>query len=440
MLSGITTFIALTLMSHSEASTAERLTQQHDQLTTTLIQRALRAETDDVAHTNWENGTNIALSVRARVELLRGSVSSHVVQKITRRAYEAAQQVLQYEAAALREQGNKNLDPNVRGWGTSKTIGLGTVKFKNVIDAYSTGTALGCLADLAELLSERGDDQTKELYNRLTPIIDYWIQSRMFSAPGGPSFDKIADRDPEIRKHVVHNTDALFGRALLLLSRVATHIQDNTNAQRYRSLAQSIAQQIKLNVIDHVLQSNKISLDAWTYELTLKDKIFKPRREEDSNHASYLLDFLDTAAATKLDSWLSERLVADLGKAFSTLVVSHPEGTPAIELYIDPASIQTEEGGKERCSDYVFKRDTRHTRRLVSLKRSFAANKTSLDMGLSLRTSWGWVKALRTHPELLMTLGDYLIAAAHDELPRNLFVAQAVFWRLTEPPSRSQDN
>ncbi len=400
-----------------------------------LRARALREESPRHDRDDWDHGVNLALSVRARVELVRGGMApagSADEKALIDRAWTAAQQALEYEAASLRARGTSGLDATVRGWGTRKPLSLGGISVPRAIDAYSTGTALGALADLAWLLDERHDRRGRDLTAKLEPIAAHWLGARRFAAPGGPAFDKIALPHPEVRQHVVHNTDALFGRALLSLSHAARLEGDATRAARYRELARAIANQIRQNLLERVLRDDRVSISDWTYELVRRGDAFQPHRPEDSNHASYLLDFLAAAATDHLDgdaSWLSARTIADLGATLSQVIVRRRDGSAAFELFVNPAEVRDDARGKKRAAGFVFAADEAHPERVASWWRELAGSTRTLDLGLSIRTSWGWTRAVRDRPDLLSLIGQSLLASDRPDLPLNLFLAQAVFWR-----------
>lgn len=413
--------------------------QPLDDLRTSLGQslrtRALREEHAKHDPDDWDHGVNLALSVRARVELVRGKMmraGSRDERALIDRAFQAAMLALAYEAASLRARGESGLDPAVRGWGTRKPLSLGKLSVPRAIDAYSTGTALGALSDLAWLLDERRDRRGRALTALLEPIVAHWLEARRFEVPGGPAFDKIALTDAEVRRHIVHNTDALFGRALLSLSHAARLEGDASRARRHRNLARAIARQIHQNLLARVLRDDRLNLSDWTYEMIRQGDSLRPGRPEDANHASYLLDFLTSAAAEQLDagaSWLCPRTVESLGAALSQVIVRRPDGSAALELFVDPAQVRGDARGKKRASQFAFTADPTHSQRVVSWWRELTGDARTLDLGLSIRTSWGFTRALRNRPDLLDVIGRSLLASDRPNLPLNLFLAQAVFWR-----------
>lgn len=397
-----------------------------------LMTRAQRPERPPTDRSEWDEGPNLALSARTCVELVRGGAASEIADGLVERAYQAAELAFTYEAAALRDQGGRELEATVRGWGTSKPLSLGTFWVARAIDAYSTGTALGGLSELAQLLLERGDERGGRLYARLVPIAEYWLAARQFAAPGGPAFDKIAVADPEIRRHVVHNTDALMGHALLSLAGAATLAGDVEPARRYRACAASVARQLEHNLIDRIAQHSSIRVADWTYELVQDGVLFTPHRGEDTNHASYVIDFLDAVVTQRLalDAvTLTPELIERLGASFEDAIVRRPDGSAATQLYVRASEPTTDAREKQRAREFSFDANAEYPRATVSLWRELSGEKRTLDLGLSIRTSWGWTKALRHRPDLLVILGGYLAEMGERELSRNLALAQAVFWR-----------
>ena len=220
--------------------------------------------------------------------------------------------------------------------------------------------------------------------------------------------------------------------ALLSLARAGSLAGDIDRARRHRAVAAAVARQLKHNLIDRVVEAAGLSIANWSYELVNDAGTFKPGRVEDTNHASYVLEFLDAATRDEPrieTGWLKPDLISRLGAAFEQAIVRKPDGSAATELYIKAAALPLNAREKQRAREFAFEASAEYPRGVVSLWRELSGEPRTLDLGLSIRTSWGWTRALRHRPDLLAILGSYLADIGDRDLSRNLFLAQAVFFR-----------
>jgi hypothetical protein len=89
--------------------------------------------------------------------------------------------------------------------------------------------------------------------------------------------------------------------------------------------------------------------------------------------------------------------------------------------------------GKKTIAEFVYERQPGRETEVASWWKQLAGATRALDLGLSIRTSWGWSQAVSDDPVLSTQLGRYLAAAARGKragLPANLFLSQAVWLRL----------
>jgi hypothetical protein len=407
-----------------------------------LRARALEAEKAGPGLAEWDRAINVAISVRARAILLgAGGLSAGDAEDVARRAKEATALVLADEARGPRiAAAAGDTLGGARGWGTAKPIHMGTVQAVRVVDAYSTSMVLVSLADWLEVSVSRDPGYARRLLADLAPIADHWLGARSFSAPGGGlSFEKIAVADPAIRHYRVFNTDALFARALLVIGDAAGRLGDGARAARYRSAAVEIGLGLKALVVDRVLgRGGPAHADAWSYALeTLAGGSTAPQRGEDANHASFVLDFLSLAAERKLAPPGAGALFSpgDLDRLAALLPTSvfvlDGQGAPAYAVFVDPADVTRDARGKTRSAAFSLAADESHPKQVATWWRQLAGRDRTVDLGQSIRTSWGWVEAARGQPALLETIGRYLTAAHggnDDGGGANLFLSEATWF------------
>jgi hypothetical protein len=405
---------------------------------TPLRDQALRPEQAGAGLADWDHAIAVAISVRARAALL-GSVllSAHDAALVAARAREATELVLADEAQSPRIAAGSRLR-GVRGWGTAKPIHIGAIEAIRVVDAYSTAMVLSSLTDWLEIGASRDAGYGRHLLASLAPIFDHWLAARSFVPTGGGlSFEKIAVADPAIRRYRVFNTDALFGRAFLVAATVADQQGDHARAARYHDAALAVARGLKAHVVDRVLdRSGHLHPEAWLYALEpAAPRQPRVERGEDANHASFVLDFLASAAARRLAPPRGAPLFSqdDLDRLAQLLPIAvfvhGPDGEAALSLFVDPSDVSEDARAKKRSAAFSFAPSGAQRRQVVSWWRQLAGEHRSLDLGHSIRTAWGWIEAAQRSPQLLETLGRFLDAAAAqgDGEGANLFLARATW-------------
>lgn len=376
----------------------------------------------------------LAFAVRARIELLRAHQLDDAAYD---QAKSAAQSVLAQEAAARVAAGHPQLIG--RGWGTAKPIVLGPVAVSEANDAYSTGAVLGSLAELAVYEHERGElAAARELGGVLFAVADDWLAHRYFRGPeGAASFEKIATDDARIRRYHVHNTDALLGRALLVLSEVAQRLGEPARAMRYREVALAVGQTLKRLVIAPLFDEQRQVVAArWVYAHEQRtDGKLEPGRGEDTNHAAYVLDFVALAIRMELGKSRTSPALFDraqldaLGSLLATVFIEDSDGGPAYEVFVEKGTVDIDSRGKTQGDEFSLRPGG--TRVAESTwYRELSGQRRSIDLGRSIRTSWGWAEAVKDQPRLYEQLGRYLLArSGRGVWPANLFLAGAVWWR-----------
>lgn len=414
------------------------------EMTRRLVVRAQQSERVGSAD-DWDHAIEISMSIRARTELLRArAATGPEAAAIREAALAAAPLVMSYEAEGdLGRSFSRASLPGVRGWGTSKPIKIGPVSAPTAVDAYSTSVTLGGLAALAEYLGDDGDPAGASLFAKIAPIADHWIGFRMFDVPsGGRSWQKIVTRDPAIFRMVVFNTDAMFARDLLILAKVARRLGDSARATSYETTAEAVGRRIHASLVAPMIDSEgHAHPEKWVYGLEVTDDgRVVAQRIEDSNHASFTLDFIALALERGLgdahgNPVFSSAELDALGSIIGQAVfVRRPDGEPAYTLWVDPAEVSTTgERGKRKVSDFAFTGDARHTAAMSSWWKQLAGSSRALDMGSSIRTSWGWSEAVQKQPALFEPIGRYLAAQASergDDAPANLLLSEAVWLRL----------
>ncbi len=389
----------------------------------------------------WDRAADLALAIRARVELLRARVvPAEQVSTIRDRALAAASLVLSYEVRG--NIGQSYAGPDVgdaRGWGTSKSIKLGTVAADKAVDAYTTSTTLGGLADLAEFEASQGNRSgAADLFAKIAPIADHWIEHRMFDIPGGSgrSWEKIVTVDPAIHHYVVYNTDAEFSRDLAILASVARTLGDGTRAATYENVAISVGKRLRDTLIAPILEGGPHP-ERWAYALELRDDQLTFQRVEDSNHASFTLDFIALAVERNLGGIFTRSQLNGLGTILdASLFVKSPEGGPAYSVFVNPA--ETSNFGvrnKKKIKNFTFAAEGDSTTEVASWWKELAGPSRDLDLGLSIRTSWGWSEAVSDRPAVLDQIGQYLEAEARcgqNEQAANVFLSFAVWTRVKQ--------
>jgi hypothetical protein len=415
-------------------------------LTEQLVARAKAPERSTVDA--WDQVSDVSSAIRARIELLRaGVVPGDDVPIVRARAAAAAAWVLSYEAEAeLGRQFGRRALSGARGWGTSKPTRIGPVVTNLAVDAYGTATTLGGLAELAEYAAEQGERQVAtELFAGLSTVADHWLQKRTFDVPGGgKAWEKIATSDPEIHQFIVFNTDAMFARDLMLLSSVGRLLGDNVRAESYERAAIAVGRRIRDSLVAPVVGADgRLRPDRWFYgEQVVGDGRLTPQRIEDANHASFTLDFIALAARRRLggegDPIFSERDLTALGGLLGEAVfVRRPDGEPAYSVFVDPSSVvERGERRKRSAAEFSFSAAPDHgrTMEVASWWKQLAGESRSLDMGLSIRTSWGWSEAVRNRADLLRQLGQYLESEGRlgaRDAAGNMFLSRAVWLRMT---------
>jgi hypothetical protein len=407
---------------------------------TRLRDQALAPEKRGGGLPDWDHAIAVAISVRARAVLLGSNLlTPDDAARVASRAREATEIVLADEAQSPRiaAAAGRTLG-GARGWGTAKPLHIGPIEAIRVVDAYSTGMVLSSLSDWLEVASARDPAVGRALLASLVPVFDHWLAARAFVPPGGGlSFDKIAVADPGVRRYRVFNTDALFARAFLLAGAVAEREGDHARAARYHDAALALAQGLKSLVTDRVLdRSGRVHPDAWLYALeTAPPREPRVERGEDSNHASFVLDFLATAVERRLSTARGLPLFspADLDRLAALLpeavFVQGPGGGPALSLYVDPADVTDDARGRKRSAVFSFAPSGGQRRPVVSWWRQLSGERRTLDLGQSIRTSWGWSESARRRPDLLATIGQFLDAAvaSSGDHGSNLFLARAVW-------------
>ena len=405
-----------------------------------LRDRALEPEKPGAGLPDWDHAIMVAISVRARAELLASSVlTPDDAARVAARAREATDIVLADEAQAPRIAAAAGASlRGARGWGTAKPLHIGSIEAIRVVDAYSTGMVLSSLTAWLEVAASRDPGYAQKLLAALVPVFDHWLAARAFVPPGGGlSFEKIAVADPGVRRYRVFNTDALFGRALLLASALAERQGDHPRAARYHDAALTVAQGLETLVVDRVLdRSGQARPEAWLYALEAAPPRQPPvERGEDANHASFVLDFLAAAADRRLSAAGGAPVVSpgDLDRLAGLLpgsvFVRGPDGGPALSLYVDPADVTDDARGRKRSAAFSFTASGGQRQQVASWWRQLAGERRTLDLGQSIRTSWGWSEAARRSPELLATIGRYLDAAGPQGADHggNLFLARAAW-------------
>jgi hypothetical protein len=161
-----------------------------------------------------------------------------------------------------------------------------------------------------------------------------------------------------------------------------------------------------------------------------------PQRGEDANHASFVLDFVSLAAERKLAAPGAAPLFSsgDLDRLAALLPASvfvlDGHGAPAYAVFVDPADVTRDSRGKTRAAAFSLAADESHPKQVATWWRQLAGRERTVDLGQSIRTSWGWVEAAQRQPSLVEALGRYL-AAAHgngdDSGGANLFLSEATW-------------
>jgi hypothetical protein len=284
-----------------------------------------------------------------------------------------------------------------------------------------------------------------KVYREVLPVLDYWTSARMFTAPDGYyAWDKFENAPPALmRSFLVFNTDAMFAGALSQLALLADHYSEHTRSERALRIVASVGSRLRERLVRPVLAGGQVRPEAWFYGLRVAaDGTLKPQRIEDTNHASFTLDFLTLAATRGLTTSRGEQIASNAEVAKLSTVVQqaafprNEAGAAVYALYIDPGAVErTGVRAKQRVFDFSTVATYDRKTRIVSWWKELAGPRRALDLGLSIRTCWGWLLAARRDPQLFHELGRYL-GAVLDE-PRalsatNTFLSAAVWFRIQQ--------
>lgn len=277
-----------------------------------------------------------------------------------------------------------------------------------------------------------------------TPSHSTWPSStyhRFVTPDGAPSFDKLLVADPAVRRYVVFNTDALLGRALLVWSELGRRLGDTARADRQRRVAAAVALRPSADVVEPVGRAPLADAgEAWRYgrEL-LPGGGARALRIEDANHASFVLDVVARAAESGLADdrgapLFERRQLTALGRLLPTLYPRAQDGSPRFEVDVDPSQRVTGARGKQRALERSAPRRSQGRAEVATWRRELGGARRTLDLGLSIRTAWGWAQAVADETPRLVELGRYLEAADRGEHAgsRNLLLARAVWLRVAE--------
>lgn len=393
-----------------------------------LRARAEAEERTDDTET-WDEASNLSLSIRARVTLMRAGVFDQKTEaRIFARALQTSARVLALEATGPR--GRKFLPastPEARGWGTSKGIRLAGVSASVAVDAYSTGSALLALGELAGYAAESGRQaQARALDRALAPVFAHWREQRRFElAEGVASWDKLVTPALEARRFAVFNTDALLAQAFAREGELARRQGQAERAARARALVRETARSLQRLVIEPVLAEGALRPARWRYGV--EGPTLAPMRVEDSNHASYVLEFLSSEPEA-----FAPQVVAGLCALLRERVfVRRADGTPAYTVFVGAGDVQSSLRGKRKLTGFSFVPEAARRRPLTSWWKELDGGRRTLDDGLSIRTSWGWSRCAQRDRALFGELGRYLETASDTRrLPANLFLARATWWAL----------
>jgi hypothetical protein len=242
----------------------------------------------------------------------------------------------------------------------------------------------------------------------------------------------------------VFNTDALLARALLVLAGSARKLGDPERALRYEQSAGGIASTLRRWILEPVASAAADArASAWRYGLEQNEGGgVEAQRVEDTNHASFTLDFIALAVARRLGAApgqppVFERTDLDrLGSLLSEAAFPRgADGAPAYRVFVDDTETKHGPRGKSTARDFALTPDPERAHEVVSWWKELGGDQRTLDLGLSIRTSWGWAEAVAHDERSLAALGRYLTLAARDPAQRNarnLFLAQAVWARVAE--------
>ncbi len=415
-----------------------------------LSRRAVRSERrSDLKRYPWDRAVSVALAGRARVELLRsGAIAVAQQDRVLEQAREAAEIALSYEARGARGVPfcAKVGCGHARGWGTSLGISVGDSQWDTALDAYSTAIVLNSVGEVAALeLSRAGPSRAVPLARAMREVLEDWLEhhSVELAGGGGRSFDKVVSRDPAVRRVATFNTDALMARALLLLSDVEAGLGSAhaTASRQALQVAEPIAKRLERAVVQRVLGAAEAERGmAWRHGWFIgKGGALSDQRVEDFNHASFVLDFLALAAERPSGPPLVEpaqvRRLADLLPA---LAFVRGEGRRvAHRLYVASGDLRRNgPRGKLTLKGFGLSPDAERSTEVVSWWKQLGGKWRSIDMGLSIRTSWGWSRALRGQVGPLRELGAYLeLVRQEPQAMRsaNVFLASAAWWRAMAP-------
>ena len=157
--------------------------------------QALKPEKAGAGLPDWDHAIVVAISLRARAELLGSNLlAPDDAARVTARAREATDIVLADEAQAPRIAAAAGASlGGARGWGTAKPLHIGPIEAIRVVDAYSTSMVLSCLTAWLEVAAARDPGYARQQLAALFPVLDHWLAARSFVPPGGGlSFEKIA--------------------------------------------------------------------------------------------------------------------------------------------------------------------------------------------------------------------------------------------------------
>jgi hypothetical protein len=388
-----------------------------------LVVRAQHAE--HTSEATWDQATLHAAALRARIELLRsGSLSDAHAKQVLARAKELTLLLVDYEAQHELGRGfcGAACGSHARGWGTSRGIAIAEAHAEVALDAYSTGVVLGAVLDAALYAARnREPDWATQLYRAVLPVIDYWTTVPMFTAPDGYyAWEKFQNVPALMRSFIVFNTDAMLARDLAQLALLADHFADHARSERAIQIVASVGSRLREKLVLPVLAGGDVHPEAWLYGLRVKaDGSLVPQRVEDTNHASFTLDFLALAATRGLRTTSGELIAsnAEVGR-LSTAVrqaafPTNDAGAAVYALFIDARTVElTGVRAKRRAFEFSTVPTAERKTRVVSWWKELAGPRRSLDLGLSIRTCWGWLRAARRDPRLVHELGLYLVFAS----------------------------
>ncbi len=276
---------------------------------------------------DWDSAADVALEISAKTLFIRKTgtrLSDADREFLLGQILSQTSEVVSYEAAARKMQEYRYEDKgaaclkarNSRGWGPIAYDGeeqAGIPVPRCAVNAYDTGTVLRALYDASGLLAEQASTIgntikaqryrkiSREYFSLAEKVFDYW-QHQLWSDSTG-FYEKfmsdavLPDGSRPTQQVFVPNTNALMGLAHLAAVQVA-EILGRGVPQNHIQKASRIAATIENEFNSEAKKGHPVLIQGatlpwpknWNYSRNVVQN--QAGTPEDSNHASYTLEFL----------------------------------------------------------------------------------------------------------------------------------------------------